>query len=292
LPRATGANILSQMTNAEIVLAVVAWIELRLKENIPVPALASKAGYSLHHFVRLFGGVVGMPPKEYMLRRKLSQAARDLEQGRRRITDVAFEYGFNDLETFSRAFRRELGATPSAVGRGGPFPYTPACSAFMPAGGLGITEPPALERCAAFFLAGWSIRVRTQTNEVGQLWARFMERAPGIRNTVEPRRFRQIASWSEGSEDAVDIMAGIEVRDLTALPIDLVGKAVPSSDCLVFTHRGSVLRIADSYRAVYEKWLPASDRKPSLPFNYERYPEGAGDPYADSYTFQICVPVT
>lgn len=279
------------MSNAEVVIAVVSWMEERLREELPVPALAARAGYSLHHFVRLFGGVVGMPPKEYVLRRKLSEAARELSGGRRSVTDTAFEYGFRDLETFTRAFRRELGTTPTAVRRGASFPYTAARTAPLPEGGFGVTEPPVPERSAAFFLAGWSIRVRTETDEVGRLWARFAARAPSIPNAAQPRRMRQLASWIEESEDWIDILAGVEVRDLSDLPVDLVGKAVPACDCLVFTHRGSVLRIGESYRAIYGKWLPASDRKPALPFNYERYPEDAGDPYADSYAFQICVPV-
>lgn len=279
------------MTNAEVVIAVVSWMEGRLREELPVPALAARAGYSLHHFVRLFGGVVGMPPKEYVLRRKLSEAARELSRGRRSVTDVAFEYGFRDLETFTRAFRRELGATPTAVRRGAAFPYTAARTAWLPDGAFGITEPPVLERSAAFHLAGWSIRIRQETDEVGRLWARFAERAASVPNAVEPLRLRQLASWCEDAEDWIDILAGAEVRDLSGLPVDLVGKSVPACDCLVFTHRGSVRRVGESYRAVYEKWLPASDRKPAYPFNYERYLPDAGDPYADSYAFEICVPV-
>ena len=107
----------------EIVEEVARMIEGRWAEDLSVPTLAAKAGYSLHHFGRLFAGVVGLPPKEYVLRRRLSEAARDLSRDKRRVTDVAFDYGFNDLETFTRAFRRVLGVTPSAVRRGAAFPY-------------------------------------------------------------------------------------------------------------------------------------------------------------------------
>jgi AraC family transcriptional regulator len=107
-----------------------------------------------------------------------------------------------------------------------------------------------------------------------------------------PPRFRQLASWTDDGDDGIDIMTGVEVPDLSDLPIDLAGKSVPRCDCLVFTHRGPVSRIGDSYRGIYERWLPASERRPALPLNFERYPDGAGDPYADSYVFEICVPVT
>jgi AraC family transcriptional regulator len=280
------------MTNAEVVLAVVDWIEERLSEELPVPALARRAGYSLHHFVRLFHGVVGLPPRDYVLRRRLSEAARELARGRRSVTEVAFAYAFNDLETFTRAFRREFGTTPSAVRRGATFTGTERHTASSPSAATGITEPPVLETSAPFRLAGWSIRVSAETDAIGKLWSRFTPRAASIPNVSMPHRFCQLASWTEDGDDGIDILTGIGVSDFSDLPVDLVGKSVPGCECLVFTHRGSVARIGDSYRSIYERWLPASDRRPALPFNYERYLDGAGDPYEDSYVFQICVPVT
>ena len=104
-----------------------------------------------------------------------------------------------------------------------------------------------------------------ETDAVGKLWARF----------------RQLASWTEESDDGIDIMIGVEVPDFSDLPIDLVGKSVPGCDCLVFIHRGPVTRIGDSYRGIYDRWLPASDRRPALLFNFERYrliPPAAGTP--------------
>jgi AraC family transcriptional regulator len=280
------------MTNAEVVLAVVDWIEQRLADELPVPVLARRAGYSLHHFVRIFHGVVGMPPRDYVLRRRLSEAARELSRARRSVTDVAFAFAFNDLETFSRAFRREFATTPSAVRRGAPYRYTGRFAAPRPPLAIGIREPPVEEASAPFRLAGWSLRVSAETDAVGRLWQRFLARAATVPGAATPPRFRQLASWVDDGDDGIDIMAGVEVADISSLPVDLVGKHVPGCDCLVFTHRGSVAGIGDSYRSIYERWLPACDRRPSLPFNFERYPAGAGDPYDASYTFEICVPVT
>ncbi|MFA6508442.1 MAG: AraC family transcriptional regulator [Treponemataceae bacterium] len=74
-------------TNGEIVTEVARRIEGRWAEDLSVSALAAKAGYSLHHFSRIFAGVVGFPPKEYVLRRRVSEAARELTGGKRRVTD-------------------------------------------------------------------------------------------------------------------------------------------------------------------------------------------------------------
>jgi AraC-like DNA-binding protein len=46
---------------------------------------------------------------------RLNEAAAMLARGERRISDVAFACGFNDLSYFNRCFRRRFGLTPSAA---------------------------------------------------------------------------------------------------------------------------------------------------------------------------------
>jgi AraC-like DNA-binding protein len=152
-----------------------------------VPAVAKKAGYSLHHFIRLFSGVIGSPPKEYIARRKLSEAARELAAGGRRVTDVAFDYGFKDLETFTRAFRRELGTTPTAVRRGAMFPFVEAVvrPRAAPSDGTGIREAPVIESMDAFTIVGRSIRVQSETDEVGKLWKKSARMVAGGRGGLD-----------------------------------------------------------------------------------------------------------
>jgi predicted transcriptional regulator YdeE len=143
----------------------------------------------------------------------------------------------------------------------------------------------------AFLLAGWIVRVSEDPSSVGRLWARFLDRAPAIPSRMEPIRFRQLATWTEDAEDWVDIMTGVEMETLDSLEIDLVGKAVPACDCLVFEHHGSAALVGESYRAIYADILPAMERKPILPFNFETYYPDAGDPYAKDYRFRICIPL-
>jgi AraC family transcriptional regulator len=106
--------------------------------------------------------------------------------------------------------------------------------------------------------------VSEAADAVGKLWARFIPRAASIPNLPVPPRFRQLATWTEDGEEGIDILTGVEVPGISDLPIDLVGKSVPGCDSLVFTHRGSVARIGESYRSIYERWLPASRENPGI----------------------------
>lgn len=276
------------MDNAQVILETARWIEGRLREDLPVPAIAAKAGYSLHHFTRLFAAVIGMPPKEYVLRRKLSEAARDLAGGMC-VTDTAYEWGFGDPDSFSRAFRRELGCSPSAVRRGAPFPYQEPAAGRIP--GPPVDAEPVLERFPPVLLAGWQVRITGPGDQVGRLWAGFLPRAASIPRRARPLRLRQLATWTEDAEDWVDILVAAEMETLDALPLDLIGRAAPGCECLSFLHRGSAARVGESYAAIYGTLLPSLDRKPSLPFNFEYYFEDAGDPYSEDFRFKICVPV-
>lgn len=71
--------------------------------------------FSLFHFCRVFAAVARRSPYNYSMRRKLSEAARALAETETSATEIAFDFAFNNLETFfSRAFRRFAGVSPSA----------------------------------------------------------------------------------------------------------------------------------------------------------------------------------
>lgn len=273
------------MTNAEVILETVRWVEGRLGEELTVPLIAARAGYSTHHFARLFAGVVGLPPGEYVSKRRLSEAARAMAMGRR-ATDAAFEFGFRDLETFSRAFKREFGATPSSVRRGAGFRYY--APALGPVGGRTTSLESAVERLPRTLLAGKAIVLRDDRGAVGRLWAAFSALARSAPGLAVPLRFRQLA-WEEDA-GGLGIMAAAEARSLDELPIDFMAKVVPACECLVFVHRGPISQVGESYQAIYSDLLPSLERRPFLPFNLEDYFDDAPDPRSPDYRMRILVP--
>ncbi len=90
----------------------VDYIENHLDENLQLEEIAKAAGYSVPHFYRVFGAVVGCSVKEYVRRRRLSNAMYEVITTKRRITDIAFEHGFESHEVFTRTFKLAFGAPP------------------------------------------------------------------------------------------------------------------------------------------------------------------------------------
>jgi AraC-like DNA-binding protein len=89
---------------------------------IDAAAVARRVGVT-PRYVHLLLEETGRTFSDHVLDRRLTLARRlvlDPEGGRRRIADVAFDCGFNDLSYFNRTFRRRFGMTPSDLRAGAP----------------------------------------------------------------------------------------------------------------------------------------------------------------------------
>lgn len=86
---------------------VIDYIEAHLKDELDNKLLAEIAGYSKFHFLRQFRDAVRLTPADYIRKRRISEIVRRIGTESRPISDIAFEYGFNSKENFTRAFKTE-----------------------------------------------------------------------------------------------------------------------------------------------------------------------------------------
>jgi len=88
----------------------------RLEADFEAPhslsELACSAGLSRYHFLRIFKGVTGITPHQWLLRTRLRKAAHLLVTTGDAVTDIALDVGFEDLSNFIHSFRAELGVSP------------------------------------------------------------------------------------------------------------------------------------------------------------------------------------
>jgi AraC family transcriptional regulator len=97
--------------------AVVGYIEEHLGEQICLGTLAQLARLSQHHFCRAFKQSFGVPPHQYHVRRRIEQAKLLLADRSISITDIGFTLGYSQTSSFSVAFRKNTGWTPSEYRR-------------------------------------------------------------------------------------------------------------------------------------------------------------------------------
>lgn len=93
----------------------VAYMEQHLTESIGPQDVAEQVHLSPFFLQRGFSLMTGVGVGEYLRNRRLYEAALDLQKTRTRVIDIALKYGYETPESFSKAFARFHGATPSQV---------------------------------------------------------------------------------------------------------------------------------------------------------------------------------
>src|SRR5713101_1477574 len=96
---------------------VASYIEEHVADDIPLATLAELARLSPYHFSRSFKHSFGMPPHRYHANRRIEQAKRLLANRELSVTAIALDVGFSETSTFSAAFHRLTGQTPSGYRR-------------------------------------------------------------------------------------------------------------------------------------------------------------------------------
>lgn len=94
------------------------YIEAHLTEEISLEETARTAYSSPFHFQRVFSIMCGFTVGDYIRMRKLSLAAEELMHSDKKVIDIAFKYGYDTPESFTRAFTRFHGVTPKEVRNG------------------------------------------------------------------------------------------------------------------------------------------------------------------------------
>jgi AraC family transcriptional regulator of arabinose operon len=92
----------------------VRWMESHFDSRQPVARLADYLGVSASTLRRLVKGQFGCSPDEHFLRLKMALAKRELAAGAP-VKAVAFRLGYKHPGDLSRAFRRHVGASPTAA---------------------------------------------------------------------------------------------------------------------------------------------------------------------------------
>jgi AraC-like DNA-binding protein len=97
--------------------SVTAYIEEHLAEPVPLASLAELARLSPYHFCRAFKQSFGVPPHRYHTARRIERAKALLANPRLSVTDIGLTVGFSETSSFTAAFRKATGLTPTGYRR-------------------------------------------------------------------------------------------------------------------------------------------------------------------------------
>jgi transcriptional regulator GlxA family with amidase domain len=92
------------------------WVMSNPAADASMAVLATRAGLSPRHFARLFRHEIGMTPSAWVETIRIDAARQMLEAGER-PKQAAAQCGFGGIDTFRRAFQRQVGVTPAEYRR-------------------------------------------------------------------------------------------------------------------------------------------------------------------------------
>ena len=101
------------MSWIESIQKAINYIEAHLQETITMEQIAQEVNVSVFHFQRTFSILTDMSIADYIRRRRLTLAAQELINTDIKIIDLAYKYGYDSPEAFTKAFRKQHHVTPS-----------------------------------------------------------------------------------------------------------------------------------------------------------------------------------
>ena len=93
---------------------VVDYVEASLADPVSLADLAAVAGLTRMHFAAQFRSATGLPPHEYLTRRRIERAQEMLLQNDLALVEVALSVGFQTQSHFTTVFKRFVGQSPRA----------------------------------------------------------------------------------------------------------------------------------------------------------------------------------
>jgi len=247
------------------------YTEAHLMESIDYEAVAKEACSSAFHFQRVFSILCGFSLGDYIRMRRLSLAASDLIRTGDRVIDIALKYGYETPESFSRAFARFHGVTPTEARRGAPVKSFSRLSVKLILTG-GNTMDYRIEKMEAFKVIGRRKNVdkpadTTATTDISAFWGEC--NADGTTQKIcqyfpdNPRvkGLLGICFSAEMEANHFPYGIGVEYDGRPVIDDDLEIVEIPAHTYAVFTSRGKMPdAFVETYTRIVTEFFPQNDR--------------------------------
>ena len=97
----------------------IQYIEAHITEPLTIETIARAVNVSPFYFQKGFALLCGFTVSEYIRNRRLALAGNDLAATDEKVIDIALKYGYDSPDSFTTAFTRFHGVTPTAARRDG-----------------------------------------------------------------------------------------------------------------------------------------------------------------------------
>jgi AraC family transcriptional regulator len=264
------------------------YIEQHLLDETDSAKAAKHVGLSRFYLERTFAALTGMSVSEYIRARRLTLAAQELITGEQKVIDLALKYGYDTPESFTKAFSRFHGVTPTVARRMSTLLRCQnplAISIKME--GVNIMNYK-MEQMDAFKVVGLeqSFQMDTSQQEIPKFWHTFFEH--GLHEKIVPMFGVCFDADKDGNfpymiaevlQPGKEVPEGMVVRELPAL--------LWARFACVGPMPGAIQEIT---RQIYSEWLPTNGTYEVAEYvEIEMYSDG--DASSKDYYSEVWIPV-
>ena len=227
------------------------YMEDHLTDHLDAETIAKTAALSSFYYQRIFTAMCGMTLTEYIRARRMTQAALELTSSDVRVIDLALKYGYDSPDSFTRAFQRFHGITPSkARVTGAPLrSFAPLHVKVVLEGGkmldYRITEKEP------FTVVGFRRKFHTDTSyqEIPEFWKEWKHSGSPIKG--------MFGLCMDQDGNAFDYWIADPYQPGAAVPEGCETVEIPGSLWAEFTCKGELPEALQTVNTeIWSKWLP------------------------------------
>ena len=249
----------------------IAYIEENLTEDININEIADKAYVSSFYFQKIFNVLCGFTVGEYIRNRRLTLAAQELCSTNIKVIDVAMKYGYDSPDSFSRAFSKFHGVSPSiAREKGSKLNSFAPLKIKLTLEGGNMLEYKIVEK-EQFTVMGRIRKFNSKTsyNEIPKFWQEHME---SVENKVV---FGMYGICIDSDGENFDYLIADNYIPWNEIPEGYETRVIPAGTWAIFPCRGSLPKaLQDVNTKIWSEWLPScKSYKLAGNYNIEMYTE-------------------
>lgn len=276
----------------------VDYIEEHITDDLNYSEIARQAVCSPYYFQKIFGILCGMTVGEYIRNRRLSLAGNELAKTGAKVIDIALKYGYESPESFTRAFVRFHGVTPSEAKRRSCKlrSFSRLKVQIILKGGNSMNYKiinkkafTVLEKVERHTVSGGQ-----NLNTIPDFWDRS-HRDGTIRTLLDRASDRKFVFGicygnSHTDSESFDYSIAAECPPDTVAPEGYRVNEIPARTWIVFECTGAMPdAIQELWHEICTEFFPVSNYQPTYEMDIEAYPDG--DMTSENYKSYIRIPV-
>lgn len=274
------------------------YIEEHLTEEIDYEIVAKEASCSSFYLQRIFSILCGMTLGDYIRNRRLTLAGNELSAADDKVIDIALKYGYESPESFTRAFSRFHGVTPSKAKKdGSKLKSFSRLSVKITLSGGNIMDYKIIEKNAFDIIEkveAHTVENSENAKSIPDFWMRSHNdgTVKTLLDTTTDRTYIFGVCYGNLPENAktFDYSIAAKCDNNTVVPEGFRKNTIPARTWAVFECKGAMPNaMQDMWHKIISEFFPTSGYQPTYEMDIEAYTDGnMGSP---DYRSEIWVPV-